>query len=67
MSFIDHKITVNKRILKYQIPRRNDESSKALGRRKFIRYCIACIRRLQNSPTSKDLYENPAHSTIQES
>jgi len=55
--FIDHKITVNKRLIEYDFTNRHDKHRKA--RRQRIKSCIASIRRLQNSPTDKDKYHNP--------
>ena len=58
--FIGHKITVNKRMITYDFANRHDKYREQ--RRKRIKNCIASIRRLQNNPTDKDRYENPAHS-----
>ncbi len=55
MSLVDHKITVNERLLEYHISRRNDKYKSQ--RRKLIHSCIVAIRRLRNAPTEKDLYE----------
>lgn len=57
--FIDHKITVNKRLIAYDFANRHDKHR--VARRQRIRDCIASIRRLQNNPTDKDKYWNPAH------
>ena len=64
MSLIDHKITVNERVLEYHLPRRNDKYRD--GRRAIIRDCIASIRRLRKAPTPTDLHDNPAHTVPNE-
>ena len=56
--FISHKITVNKRLIAYDFANRHDKYRKQ--RRQRIRACIQSIRRLQNNPTDKDRYDNPA-------
>jgi len=58
--FVGHKITVNKRLIAYDFKNRHDKYRPA--RRKRIKDCIASIRRLQNNPTDKDKYQNPAYS-----
>lgn len=58
--FIGHKITVNKRMIAYDFANRHDKHREQ--RCKRIKDCIASIRRLQNNPTDKDRYENPAYS-----
>ena len=57
--FIGHKITVNKRMIAYDYANRHDKHRK--DRRKRIKDCIASIRRLQNNPTERDMYHNPAY------
>ncbi len=57
--FIDHKITVNKRLITYDFANRHDKHR--ITRRQRIKSCIASIRRLQNNPTDKDKYNNPAY------
>ena len=56
---IDHKITVNKRVIEYNFAHRHENYHKK--RVALIKDCIKCIRRLQNNPTQTDLYDNPAH------
>lgn len=57
--FIGHKITVHKRLIAYDFANRHDNLCSV--RRQRIKDCIASIRRLQNDPTDKDKYENPAY------
>lgn len=61
MMFIGHKILVNKRQIAYDFANRHDKYRTT--RRQRIKTCIASIRRLQNNPTDKDKYDNPAYHT----
>lgn len=54
---IAHKITVNKRLITHDFENRHDKFRNQRKRR--IKDCIACVRRLQNNPTDKDKYWNP--------
>ncbi len=56
---IDHKITVNKRLIEYDYANRHDEHR--IQRRQRIKLCIESIRRLQNNPSLADKYDNPAY------
>ena len=57
IMFIGHKITVCKRLIAYDFKNRHDKHR--AQRRQRIKDCIKSIRRLQNNPTNKDLYNNP--------
>ena len=59
MSMLNHKITVMKRIIESDYANRHDKYRKA--RRRRIKECIACIRKLQNNPTQEDIYDNSAY------
>lgn len=61
MMLIDHKILINKRQIEYDFAKRHDKHR--IARRQRIKMCIASIRRLQNNPTDKDKYDNPAYHT----
>jgi len=56
---IDHKITVNKRLIAYHYANRHDKHR--TQRIQQIKDCIASIRRLHNNPSLADMYDNPAH------
>lgn len=57
--YLEHKITVNKRLIAYDFAHRHDKYRTA--RRKRIKDCIVSIRRLQHNPTDKDIYDNPSY------
>ncbi len=56
---IEHKITVNLRMLEHDYFHRHDEHR--VQRKQRIKQCIASIRRLQDNPTEADMYDNPAY------
>ncbi len=56
---IEHKITVNKRLIAYAYANRHDECR--TQRKQLIKLCIMDIRRLQDTPSPPDMYDNPTH------
>ncbi len=56
-TMIEHKITVNLRMLEHDYFHRHDEHR--VQRKQRIKQSIALIRRLQVNPTEADMYDDP--------